>query len=208
LVRRWTLGAAARRAIEVLKEEGIRALFFRVLGETIYRRVLVVEFPSSVLIPTIQPRVPARIERLEESQVGDYLSFQPDSNRSEIRNRFSQEHWCFVAWDEGQIVAAVWASPRFAKIDYLARQIDLAPHDAYMYELSTLPQFRRAFIGSALVVNILRFSRASGYSRLLAVVVPENKPGWKFLLRQGFRPLGKMGYLKIGPWRREFTYSD
>ena len=39
----WTLKQILMRSFEVLREEGVKSLWFKILGEIFYRRVVVVE---------------------------------------------------------------------------------------------------------------------------------------------------------------------
>src|SRR5207302_3972274 len=40
--QRWTFATALVRAVQVAREEGVRSLWFKALGETIYRRLAIV----------------------------------------------------------------------------------------------------------------------------------------------------------------------
>ncbi len=207
-MRHWTLGAVARRATEVLKEEGIRALFFRMLGETVYRRAIVAEFSLSESIPTIVPRVPIQIELLRASQAEEYHHFRPGVDRSEIERRLEQGHWCLVGWRSNRIVSAWWACPHQANIQYLSRRVEQTPGEAYVYEALTLHEFRHANISSAIGVEIARLLRADGYRRLWAIIVPENKPGLQLVYKAGYRRRGIMGYIRLGKWQYDFVRWD
>jgi hypothetical protein len=51
---------------------------------------------------------------------------------------------------------------------------------------------------------MLREFQIAGYRRLLTVIVPENKTAFRPPAKAGFRFIGRMGYIQIGPWRHLF----
>jgi hypothetical protein len=45
---------------------------------------------------------------------------------------------------------------------------------------------------------------ASGHRRVLATIYPENRPGVRMVEKLGYRRIGTIGYVSLGPWRRDF----
>jgi SAM-dependent methyltransferase/GNAT superfamily N-acetyltransferase len=203
-MRRWTGQRALRRAAEVLREDGFKSLFFKVLGEAVYRRVVLFERPLDEPMIEVTSRLPVTIELLRESQVHEYCGFRPEAVPAEIQRRLAEGQQCFVVRHEGRLVHASWAAFQRARIDYLAREIRLAPDEVYDYESYTLPEFRGQNLSPARLAWMIRTFRAAGYRRLLLVVVPENKPAFRAGQKTGFHPIGWMGYVRIGPWRHDF----
>jgi SAM-dependent methyltransferase/GNAT superfamily N-acetyltransferase len=197
----WTWQRALERAAEVLREEGFRNLWFRILGETVYRRMVLVERLLNEPIPEVTVRLPVVISLLRETELDEYLSLRPGADPSDIRRRLAAGQLCFVARHEGRIIHARWATTRRAWIDYLACEIRLAPDEVYTFESFTDPSFRGQNVAPAQGMESLRYFRDAGYRRLLAAVVPENKPAFHPLEKLGYRRLGVIGYLKVGPWR-------
>jgi len=200
----WTWQRALKRAAEVLREDGARSLWFKILGETGYRRLMLMERPLEESITAVRPRLPVVIGLLRETEVDDYIDFHPAANPPEIRRRLEAGHWCFVARYDGRVVHAGWAATQRAWIDYLACEIRLAPDEVYVYDSFTSPDFRGKNISPARHTQALLYFQDAGYRRIVAVILPENKPAFKVFEKVGFRPLGLMGYVKIGPWRRDF----
>ena len=73
----WTPGAAARRAREVMREQGPKALWFKFLGETAYRRLTVFEFRLDGPIPAAPAQGMAELEFLRPDEVDGYLELLP-----------------------------------------------------------------------------------------------------------------------------------
>ena len=201
---RWTLSRALRRAAEVTREEGLASLWYKILGETFYRRAVLIERPLDQPIQPVSPRVPVAISLLAENQVDEYCSFRPEADPAEMRQRLEAGRRCFVARHEGQIVHACWTMGGEAWIGYLDRRIRLAPGEVYICESFTDPEFRGQNIAPARVAWMAQYYKDAGYQRLVAIIMPENRAAFRPPEKVGFRPIGLMGYVKLGPWRHNF----
>jgi RimJ/RimL family protein N-acetyltransferase len=193
-----------KRAADVLREGGIRGLWFSMLGKTVYRRVVLVERALDEPVPEVSALLPVVIDLLKESEVDAYVGFSLRGNSSETRRRLEAGQLCFVARHEGRLVCANWATTKAARISYLDCTIQLAPGEVYTYELFTSPDFRGQNIAPAVKAQQLRHFRRAGYSRSVAAIVPENRASLRADEKVGYRPYGVMGYVKLGPWRRDF----
>ncbi|MCD6486497.1 MAG: hypothetical protein J7K35_04115 [Syntrophobacterales bacterium] len=107
---KWTVKSALLRTVEVLREEGLKSLWFKLLGETVYRRVVVVERILDEPIYPMTSRTPVTIKLMERSDVGEYCEFRPDADRLDIQQRLDSGHWCFAARHQGHIVHTCWAA--------------------------------------------------------------------------------------------------
>ena len=193
-----------RRAVQVLRTEGVASLWFRVLGETVYRRMVLMERLLAEPVSPVTPGLRVTIGLLDEAEAGEYCDFRPGADLLDVRRRLGAGQWCFVARHEGRIVQAGWAVARRARIDYLDREIDLAPDEVYIYGSYTAPDSRGRNLAPAQRTEAVRFLRDAGYRRLVAAVFPENKAGFRPLEKIGCRRFGVMGYVKVGRWRRDF----
>lgn len=202
---RWTPLTISRRAIAVIREDGIAALWFKILGETIYRRVFIIERFSDEPLEQVAARVPLEFGFLDETQIDDYVCLRPDANRAEILRRLREGQWCITARSNGQLVYAGWSTAGRARIDYLGREIQLAPDEIYIFEAFTAPEFRGVNIPSAVSQFRLRYFGNLGYRRFVAVVVPENWRALRSFRKAGYRVCGTMGFVRIGAWRWDFT---
>ena len=167
----WTVSAALRRAVDVLREEGIKSLWFKVLGETVFRRVVLIERLLDQPVAPVAASIPVSIDSLTGTEVEEYCRFRPESDPAEIRRRLAAGQWCFVARHKGGIVNAGWAAGGQVWIDYLSREMRLAPDEVYQYESFTSPVFRGQNIAPMRWAWMARFLRDAGYRRLLAVIL-------------------------------------
>jgi GNAT superfamily N-acetyltransferase len=202
--RRWTWHTALKRASQVLRDEGVKSLWFRILGETVYRRVILMERPLDEPIAEVAGRLPVVIDLLKATEVDEYASFRLGADSLEVRHRLAAGQWAFVARHEGRIVHAGWTTTKRAWIDFLAREIALDPGEVYQYESFTAPAFRGQNLAAVRIIEMMHYFRKAGYRRMVAVVVPGNTPAFRPLEKAGYRPFGLMGYVQIGRWRRNF----
>lgn len=192
------------RALEVLRVEGVRSFWFKVLGQTVYRRLVVMERPLDEAIVPVTARAPVVVGLLMDADVDEYTTFRPDTDPAEIRRRLVAGHRCFVVRHEGRIVHAGWAAMREAWIDYLGCEFPLEPGDVYQFDSYTAPAFRGLDLAAARVAWMARFFRDAGSRRLLAVVWPENRAAFRPLEKAGYRAVGTIGYIGLARWRRHF----
>jgi GNAT superfamily N-acetyltransferase len=204
-----TLKLSLRRANELLRKEGIKGFWLKLLGEVgWYRRLLLLERPLPEPIPEIMPRLPITISLLNKTELDEYLEFRPKSNPSRIADRINANHWCFVARHDRLIISASWAATQRAWNFYLGAEVQVAPGDVYVYDSFTMLDFRGQSISPAIRAEMIRYFRAAGYQRMIMGVIPENEPSLRAVLKTGFRPFGTMGWIKIGPWQWDFYRTN
>jgi SAM-dependent methyltransferase/RimJ/RimL family protein N-acetyltransferase len=190
--------------MEVIREGGLTSLWFKVLGETFYRRAVLMELHLDQPVLPVSPRVPVAISLLGWDQVDEYCSFRPEADPAQVYQRMDAGRRCFVARHEERIVHACWTADKEARVDYLDREIQLAPGEAYIYESFTSPDFRGQNIAPARLAWMAQYYKDAGYRRLVAIIMPGNVAAFRPPEKVGFRPIGLMGYVKLGPWRHDF----
>jgi len=200
----WTWPRALRRAVQVLREEGVGSLWFKALGETVYRRAVVLERSLDEPTPQVAACLPVAFGRLQETEVDEYAAFRPETDPAEVRRRLQAGQMCFVARHEGKIIHACWVATGRARIDYLAREIALAPDEVYVYESFTAPDFRGQNVAAARSAYMRPVLRQAGYHRAVAVVVPENQVAFRPIEKAGYHRVGLLRTVWLGPWRRDF----
>ena len=96
-----------RRALEILRHEGLVALYFRVLGETVYRRLLVFETDLTTTSFAHDPRC----RWLRSDEAGAYARFHSVIPEVEVRRRLAGGQRCFVSvLAGGGIAHGVWVT--------------------------------------------------------------------------------------------------
>ncbi len=191
------------RAWEVLRREGWSSLWFHVLGETIYRRMVLLERPLNEPIPEARADIAVEVSLLRHGEIDEYAAFHPGLDEAEIRGRIERGGKCFVSRHEGSIVNACWTAEGSVWIEYLGRSVQFAADEVYVYNNYTDPRFRGRNVSMVRAEAMLRHFRELGYRRMMAVVVPENKAAFRSPDKAGYRPIGVIGCIRIGPWRWE-----
>ena len=74
----------------------------------------------------------------------------------------------------------------------------LGPSEAYLYDSFTDPAFRGRAIAPALGVHVLERLRDAGMTRVTMAVAPENAANRRARAKTGFRPFGRMDYVRLG----------
>jgi ribosomal protein S18 acetylase RimI-like enzyme len=201
---RWKFRPALERASEVLRQESARGLWFKILGETMYRRLLLLERPLHEPILEVTARVPVVISLLKKTEIAEYAQFRTEADVSGIRSRLDAGQVCFVARYQGGLVSSSWGATNRAWIDYLSRELRLAPDEVYAYDSFTEPAFRGRSLDPARTAEKLRYFRAAGYRRMVCTVSLENRASLLSCAKVGYRPYGLIGYVQIGPRKRHF----
>jgi GNAT superfamily N-acetyltransferase len=194
------------RAGRLVRENGLRQLWFRLLGELGYRRQLVTELLlEGVPAPAAHaPGIDARF--LGGGDLDDYAALH--GNTSEARARLARGGRCFGVWVDGRLASTVWLATGTAHIDYLARDFPLVEESVYIYEMYTSPEQRGRGLSEVASAAIYPILAEEGVRRMVGVLEPENTGANRTNKRAGYRVVGRIGYLKLGPWRRDFGSLD
>jgi RimJ/RimL family protein N-acetyltransferase len=192
------------RAREVLREEGARSLLMRVLGELGYRRLYVLARELDQPIIEQSVRIPITIDLLQKEEVSEYVGFRVIADDDEVIARMNEGHLCFVVRHEGRIIHTCWVSERYAFTTYLRLPIPMFPGDVYSYDSFTHPDYRGNNISPARAVYMFKFMHQAGFKRIVSAVMPDNYRSLRSLMKTGFHIFALLGYVKIGPWRRDF----
>jgi hypothetical protein len=189
--------------------EGLERAWFRVLGRALYRRAVLIERRLDALAaPAPGSGAPFAVDRLTPAGIGAYVAFRAESDPADVERRLARGHICFVVRLDGRIVSAAWVVPRRAWIPYLGCSLELAAGEVYLYDSFTAPEFRGRHLPAVRAGYEGQWLRAAGYDRLLAIVVPENRPALRHAATAGWRRIGILGRIELGPWRRELRWID
>jgi ribosomal protein S18 acetylase RimI-like enzyme len=200
----WTARAVVRRFGEVARDEGPRALWFKVWGELCYRRLGLFELRLDGPLPSVAPRVPLEIAPLVDADLADYEQLRPGTDAGEKGPRLALGHSCFAARSDDRLVGTCWVARGSLWSSYLRTEVALAPDEALTYETYTWPEGRGKGIGAALRVHVAGLLAAEGCRRVLATVDPDNGPAIRLVEKLGYRRIGTVGYLGAGRRRRYF----
>lgn len=193
--------AIGRRAGEVLRTEGLRGLWWRGLGVTVYRRLTLVARPVESEPRRRAARVAVTPELLTHETVGDYLELRGDTPAAEVERRLATGQRCVLVRREGAPVSARWFATGFAEIEYLDLVFDLPAGAAYVYDVYTGPEARGLGISAAVAPYYEQMLRDAGCRTLLGTAMPENRAGRGLVGGAGYEPVGTLGCVRLGPLR-------
>ena len=194
---RWTAALAARRLTEVAREEGLPALWVKLLGEAGYRRLGIHEL---LLGPHLDS--PSAGSELGFRVAGDDDRAIAGVDEGERRARIDAGHRCHLALAGGSAVGACWVARGSVPLPYLGGAVRLAPGEACTYETWTDTSMRGRGIGAQLRLHVAHDLRDAGLGRLLAMVYPENDPAVRMVEKLGYRRIGAATVLCAGAWSR------
>jgi len=197
------------RVDTIWREEGLRSLWFKVLGETVYRRLILIERD-----PGLNPAKShclledAKCRALEPGEIDAYCGLQPKADPAEVLRRLQAGHQCFAVWKDDRVINAGWVGTGRCRIDYLDLDVELSSDTGYLYEVFTAPEFRGNRVSSARFAYQNAVLSAQGYRRTIAAIWPENPSVARSAARASFREIGMVGYLGAGPLKRGFCRYD
>lgn len=190
-----------QRARQVLREQGARGLYFKLLAELGYRRLFLLERSLADPILPMAPRIPLEMDWLEPQQVADYVALRPASDPAALAARWQQGARCLAARSHGRLIGVTWVSRGTAWIGYLKHRLSLASDEAYLFNAYTEPSCRGLAIAPAMSLELLRRLREENCRRVIRATVPENKAALRAHAKVGFRPYAIIRCLKLGPWK-------
>jgi len=193
-----------RRAAQILREERLLTLWYRVLGETVYRRVLVMERSLDLAVSPFQPRcrMEARWLRLEEAAA--YARFHGALSGVEVARRLAQGHRCWIVESDGRFGHGLWVACSGAWIEYLGLDFPLAPGEVYVYQTYTAEELRGLGLATAGLAAALEALKQEGLQRVHLVVQPDRAVALSPPLKNGFLPVTWLGWVRLGRWRGIF----
>jgi GNAT superfamily N-acetyltransferase len=189
------------RAWRTYREEGLRGIWFGALAVLGYRRLFLMRRPLCTPIPASTSSLPLAIAWLGAGDVEAYLAFRGGMRAEAVSARLDAGDRCLAAWHAGCIVGAMWGSTSGVRSLYLGRDLDLAPGEAFQFDVYTAPAARGQGIAPSLTIAWLRYLREKGYSAAIQLTLPENRSALRAHAKVGYRVIGIVRSIQLGPWR-------
>jgi GNAT superfamily N-acetyltransferase len=187
-----------------LRKEGARSFAFRVLGETVYRRLVIVERDLHEPPPELDRAPAVSFDFLDEGGLDGYEALRP-GRRAQAAARLAAGDRCFAGWSDGRLVAARWLATGTPLVEYLGVRLPLAADEIYHYDTFTDPELRRRGVSTAAQGALFPRLRDEGFRWSVRAILPENRAAVADAARGGYVRRGRFGYVRFGPLRREFV---
>lgn len=115
---------------------------------------------------------------MREATLDDVNFFE---DRELFLKRLKEGHRCFMGIEEatGKLTNYRWVNSSTALVPELHQYLVLKPGEAYVYDLNTLPEFRRRGIDAYTRHCIYSYLRDNGYTKIYAYVHGDNRPSLK-----------------------------
>jgi GNAT superfamily N-acetyltransferase len=189
----------------VLRSEGLRTLYFTILGETVYRRLLLFEAPTGDRLRPAPGLESLEFAYLSAGEVGqDPL---PGQSGEIVAHRLRRGDRCLCARRAGRLVAYRWIGLGETLVEYLGCTLRLAEGVAYVYDAYTVPEARGLGLSAVLWARYTERLAEEGCHTTLAAILPENRAARRAAAKLPFRRVGRVWYVQLGPWRRYFLRS-
>ncbi len=206
-VRRWW-----RVGGEVLRREGPGRLLVRsgtAVRGLVYRDVILVALDLSRDVPEVAAVVPVVMRLLRPDDVAAYARFRGLSvEHVTTRRRLESGDACIAGWVDDDIVTAGWYSFGTAWVDDVGRGLRLRPDEVFGYDLYTAEAHRGQGVASQRGRWAAAHLRAEGYRTLVAGISPQNLPVRGPTQKLGYDTLGRAGFVRLGPLRRDFVLPE
>ena len=141
---------------------------------------------------------------LRETSLTLEYDFLVETDDEDARARLERGDRCFVAREAGVIVASRWIAEGRAFVEYLGSWLDLEPGDVFVSEGHTVPALRGRGVFGAASARLAHALAEESHLRMLVGVLKENHAGKRACEKAGYRRVGSIGYVGLGPWRRAF----
>jgi hypothetical protein len=206
LRRWWKVGG------EVLRREGPARLVVRsttAVRGLVYRDVILVALDLTHDVPDVATVVPVVMRLLGPADVESYARFRGLSvEHVTTRRRLEKGDACIAAWVDDEIVSAGWYSFENAWVDDVGRGLRLAPGEVFGYDLYTAESQRGRGVASERGRWAAGHLRAEGYQTFVAGISPQNLPVRGPAQKLGYDTLGRAGFVRLGPLRRDFVKPE
>src|SRR4051812_44638951 len=94
---------AVERSLELIRNEGLTTLWFKLLGETVYRRMVLLERSLDAPQELLAAEIPVEFDLLRASDADEYALLRPDTGATEVRRRLELGQLCFSGRHDGRI---------------------------------------------------------------------------------------------------------
>ncbi len=184
-----------------------RDIAMRVLGRTVDRRLVWMEMELRRDRPLLEADVPLDVSFLAMDDSAEIAAFRPGLAAAGVRARFARGDRCFCARHDGRIVELSWVATGVAPIEYLQAGRALRQGAVYHYERYTDPAMLGRGIAPATGSRLCRALADEGFDTFTTAVHSENWIAMRHALRFGLRPVGTVGWVGAGRFRRYFRGS-
>jgi GNAT superfamily N-acetyltransferase len=193
-----------RLARELIRSEGLRSIWPRLLGRVVYRRVVVAaaDMDAEYTVPPCS--IEMTVRKLEPEDIGAYVALVPNADPSTVARRLDAGSRIYAAWSDRRIISAGWLEVDHALFDAVGARIPIGPKVVYARASYTEPELRGRNIATVGYVSALELLREEGFERAVGFLLPEARSSHGPVVKAGLERVGSLGWFGIGPFRIYF----
>ncbi len=198
----------ARMARELIRSEGLRSIWPRLLGRLVYRRVVVAaaDMSGDYTVPPCD--IEMTLKKLTPDEISAYVAFAPNANAATVARRMEAGSRIYAAWSDGGIISAGWLDSNRALFDAVGACIPIGPKVVYARASYTTPELRGRNIATVAYVTALELLREEGFERAVGFLLPEARSSHGPIVKAGLERVGSLGWFGIGRFRIYFFKRD
>ena len=193
-----------RLARELIRSEGLRSIWPRLLGRVVYRRVVVAAADMAAEYTVPDCDVEMTIRKLEPREIGAYAALVPNADPTTVARRLDAGSRIYAAWSDGRIISAGWLEVDRALFDAIGACIPIGPKVVYARASFTEPELRGRNIATVGYVSALELLREEGFERAVGFLLPEARSSHGPVVKAGLERVGSLGWFGIGSFRIYF----
>lgn len=171
------------------------------------------EFSVMVSEVSVEPAAPAAeppAAALEwapftAADVPHLVALNPALDAAEVRGWLAAGHDCVLARLDGEPVHFRTYVTGRVDLPYLGRALALDDGDVLLGQAYTAPALRRRGLLAVAAAWSERHVRSRGHRRKVALIARWNEAPRRAAERAGMVEIGRVGVLRLGPWRRWFA---
>jgi ribosomal protein S18 acetylase RimI-like enzyme len=130
------------------------------------------------------------------------------ASRELVLQRFQSGRRCFGLQAAGQIAAYGWVTRGPECVGELEREFHLNDDEAYIWDCSTLPAWRRQGCYSALLSHLIHQLHGEGLQRIWIGASRQNQPSVRGFASAGFQPVVDITYCRCFRLTLMWYYRD
>jgi len=193
-----------RLARELIRSEGLRSIWPRVLGRLVYRRVVVAaaDMDAEYTVPPCD--IEMTVRKLTPEDIGAYAALVPNADPATVARRLEAGSRIYAAWSDGRIISAGWLEIDYALFDAVGAKIPIGPKVVYARASFTEPELRGRNIATVGYVSALELLREEGFERAVGFLLPEARSSHGPVVKAGLEQVGSLGWFGLGRFRIYF----
>jgi GNAT superfamily N-acetyltransferase len=150
----------------------------------------------------IAPRVPATFRCVGPVEIESLAQVMRLDDPATIEQRFAAGKRCYVAQVDGALATYGWVSFEEEEIGEIRLRIHLMPGEAYIWDCSTAPPYRRKRLYTTLLLHMVDQLRAEGLCRVWIGTDGDNVASQQGIALAGFRPVADLLVTRVIGIRR------